>query len=113
MEAFQISYDAKPTWGQRTTFNITRYADLMYTMIVEIDIPQINAKYTSYSVNKGEKIGISGKSGSGKSTLINLLLGLYLLFDFLMVTYLLRLNAYQSYSCGDHLKHLQLANLSP
>ena len=47
MEAFQISYDAKPTWGERTTFNITRYADLMYTMIVEIDIPQIHAKNTS------------------------------------------------------------------
>jgi hypothetical protein len=46
MEAFQISYDAKPTWGQRTTFNITRYADLMYTMIVEIDIPRIYSKYT-------------------------------------------------------------------
>ena len=24
MEAFQISYDAKPVWGNRTTFNITR-----------------------------------------------------------------------------------------
>ena len=46
MEAFQISYDAKPTWGQRTTFNITRYADLMYTMIVEIDIPQLRSVYT-------------------------------------------------------------------
>ena len=46
MEAYQISYDAKPTWGQRTTFNITRYADLIYTMIVEIDIPQISATYT-------------------------------------------------------------------
>ena len=46
MEAFQISYDAKPTWGKRTTFNITRYADLMYTMIVEIDIPKIYSKYT-------------------------------------------------------------------
>ena len=29
MEAFQISYDAKPDWGNRTTFNITRYADLI------------------------------------------------------------------------------------
>ena len=34
MEAFQISYDAKPDGVQRTTFNITRYADLIYTMIV-------------------------------------------------------------------------------
>ena len=49
MEAFQISYDAKPTWGKRTTFNITRYADLMYTMFVEIDIPHIYAKYTADS----------------------------------------------------------------
>ena len=49
MEAFQISYDAKPTWGKRTTFNITRYADLIYTMFIEIDIPQIFAKYTADS----------------------------------------------------------------
>ena len=47
MEAFQISYDAKPSWGKRTTFNITRYADLMYTMILEIDIPQIYSTYTA------------------------------------------------------------------
>jgi hypothetical protein len=46
MEAFQISYDARPTWGKRTTFNITRYADLLYTMFIEIDIPNIYAKYT-------------------------------------------------------------------
>jgi len=63
MEAFQISYDAKPTWGQRTTFNITRYADLMYTMIVEIDIPQIYAKYTSDSEWSG-----TGKSSDDFNT---------------------------------------------
>jgi hypothetical protein len=49
MEAFQISYDAKPTWGNRTTFTITRYADLIYTMIVEIDIPKIYSVYTADS----------------------------------------------------------------
>ena len=52
MEAYQISYDAKPSWGKRTTFTITRYADLMYTMFLEIDIPQLNSTYTfdtSYS----------------------------------------------------------------
>jgi formylmethanofuran dehydrogenase subunit A len=46
MEAFQISYDAKPQYGLKTTFNITRYADLMYTMILEVDLPQLNAQYT-------------------------------------------------------------------
>jgi hypothetical protein len=46
MEAYQISYDAKPMWGKRTTFNITRYADLIYTMFIEIDIPQIYSKFT-------------------------------------------------------------------
>jgi hypothetical protein len=47
MEAFQISYDAKPQWGNKTTFNITRYADLIYTMILEIDYPQLYSTYTS------------------------------------------------------------------
>ena len=46
MEAFQLSYDAKPEWGKKTTFEITRYADLIYTMFVEIDIPQIYSTYT-------------------------------------------------------------------
>jgi len=49
MEAFQISYDSKPDWGKRTTFNITRYADLIYTMIIEIDIPKIYTQYTADS----------------------------------------------------------------
>ena len=47
MEAYQISYDQKPNWGARTTFNITRYADLMYTMIFEIDLPQLYSKSTA------------------------------------------------------------------
>ena len=46
MEAFQLSYDAKPTYGQKTTFNITRYADLMHTMMLEVDLPKLNAKST-------------------------------------------------------------------
>lgn len=46
MEAFQLSYDAKPTYGSKTTFNITRYADLIYTMFLEIDLPQLYATYT-------------------------------------------------------------------
>jgi hypothetical protein len=45
MEAYQISYDQKPNWGNKTTFNITRYADLMYTMILEIDLPQLHSTY--------------------------------------------------------------------
>lgn len=40
------------------------------------DRPQV-LKDISFSVAKGEKIGIRGISGSGKSTLFNLLLGLY------------------------------------
>ena len=47
MEAFQISYDATPKWGQKTTFSITKYADLIYTMIMEADLPQLYAKSTS------------------------------------------------------------------
>ena len=41
MEAYQLSYDQIPRWGGKTTFNISRYADLMYTMIVEIDMPML------------------------------------------------------------------------
>jgi hypothetical protein len=47
MEAFQLSYDATPSWGNKTTFTISRYADLMYTMIFEADLPQLHAKPTS------------------------------------------------------------------
>ena len=46
MEAYQISYDAKPVFGQKTTFTMTRYADLMYTMILEADLPQLYGKTT-------------------------------------------------------------------
>ena len=46
MEAYQLSYDATPQWGQKTTFNISRYADLMYTMIFEADLPLLVAKTT-------------------------------------------------------------------
>jgi len=56
MEAFQISYDAKPVWGKKTTFNITRYADLIYTMFIEIDIPQIFPTYT-FDANWGGSPG--------------------------------------------------------
>ena len=31
----------------------------------------------SFTINKGEKVGINGRSGAGKTTLFNLLLGLY------------------------------------
>ena len=47
MEAFQNSYDQKPIWGGRTTFTISRYADLVYTMLVELDFPKIYALTTS------------------------------------------------------------------
>jgi hypothetical protein len=47
MEAYQLSYDATPLWGQKTTFSITHYADLMYTMIFETDLPQLYSTYTS------------------------------------------------------------------
>jgi len=47
MEAYQLSYDATPNWNTKTTFTITRYADLMYTMILEIDLPLLVAKPTS------------------------------------------------------------------
>ena len=47
MEAYQLSYDATPTWGQKTTFSITHYADLIYTMIFETDLPQLYSSTTS------------------------------------------------------------------
>ena len=47
MEAYQLSYDATPNWGNKTTFSITHYADLMYTMIFEADLPQLYSTYTS------------------------------------------------------------------
>jgi hypothetical protein len=47
MEAYQLSYDATPLWGSKTTFSITHYADLMYTMIFEADLPKLFSKSTS------------------------------------------------------------------
>jgi hypothetical protein len=47
MESYQLSYDATPQWGNKTTFSITHYADLIYTMIIEADLPQLVAKPTS------------------------------------------------------------------
>lgn len=47
MEAYQISYDKFPKWGDKTTFKIDRYADLIYTAILEIDYPQLISTYTS------------------------------------------------------------------
>jgi len=47
MESYQLSYDATPAWGNKTTFSITHYADLMYTMILEADLPQLHSKTTS------------------------------------------------------------------
>ena len=64
MEAFQLSYDAKPTYGAKTTFNITRYADLMYTMILEVDLPQLYTKYTSDPTYGGSASDFAKGSGS-------------------------------------------------
>jgi hypothetical protein len=47
MESYQLSYDATPTWDNKTTFSITHYADLMHTMILETDLPQLYSITTS------------------------------------------------------------------
>jgi hypothetical protein len=70
MEAFQISYDAKPTWGEKTTFAITKYADLIYTMFLEIDVPQIYAKYTADS-NWGNNNDFNKTSSIGTISWVN------------------------------------------
>ena len=76
MEAYQISYDQTPTWGAKTTFNITRYADLMYTMILEVDVPQLYSIYTSdpvygndsaFNINQGS---ISWVNNTGHATVL-------------------------------------------
>ena len=71
MEAFQISYDAKPSWGKRTTFNITRYADLMYTMIVEIDIPKLYSKYTFDNEWTGSATDFNTTESVGRISWVN------------------------------------------
>ena len=47
MEAYQLSYDQTPNWGNKTTFTITPYGDLIYTMILEVDLPLLVAKSTA------------------------------------------------------------------
>ena len=71
MEAFQISYDAKPQWGQRTSFNITRYADLIYTMFLEIDIPQIYTQYTADSTWSGSATDFNTTDAKGTISWVN------------------------------------------
>ena len=71
MEAFQISYDAKPVWGNRTTFNITRYADLIYTMMIEIDIPQLYTQYTADSFWGGSATDFNTTNAKGTISWVN------------------------------------------
>jgi len=71
MEAFQMSYDAKPQWGKRTSFNITRYADLIYTMFLEIDIPQIYTQYTADSTWSGIATDFNTTDAKGTISWVN------------------------------------------
>jgi hypothetical protein len=68
MEAFQISYDAKPQFGSKTTFSITRYADLIHTMFLEVDLPAISANYT-FDASVG--VASSYSNGMGDITWVN------------------------------------------
>ena len=70
MEAYQISYDAKPTYGAKTTFNITRYADLMYTMILEVDLPKLYTQYT-YDTYDTINLPITYIKGCGDISWVN------------------------------------------
>jgi hypothetical protein len=45
METYQLSYDEKSNFYSKTTFNITHYVDLIHTMILEVELPQITATY--------------------------------------------------------------------
>ena len=67
MEAYQLSYDQTPAWGSKTTFNISRYADLMYTMILEVDLPKLYCKTTGDLTN-GNTLADFDK-GNGSATL--------------------------------------------
>ena len=64
MEAFQISYDALPQFGAKTTFNITRYADLIYTMLLEVDLPAISSNYTYDAA-----VGVPGDYAKGEGSI--------------------------------------------
>jgi hypothetical protein len=68
MEAFQVSYDARPTFGNKTTFTINRYADLMHTMFLEVDLPALSSNYT-YDASVG--IPNDYAAGQGNITWIN------------------------------------------
>jgi hypothetical protein len=68
MEAFQISYDARPTFGNKTTFSITIYGDLMHTMFLEVDLPAISSNYT-YDSSSGNPSDYA--TGEGNITWVN------------------------------------------
>lgn len=46
MEAFRLSYNQKPVFGGLTKFKIDVYADLLHTMIMEVDLPLLTAQTT-------------------------------------------------------------------
>jgi hypothetical protein len=68
MQSYQISYDAKPVFGDKTTFKIDHYADLIHTMILEVDLPQLTSNYT-YDASVGSPIDYL--SGKGSITWVN------------------------------------------
>ena len=43
MQAYQISLDGNVDFNQRVIGKFTRYADLVHTMMLEVDLPQLNA----------------------------------------------------------------------
>ena len=64
MEAFQLSYDALPQFGAKTTFNITRYGDLIHTMLLEVDLPAIGSNYTYDAA-----VGVPGDYAKGEGSI--------------------------------------------
>lgn len=46
MQSFQVSIDGNIDFGNKCVSKITRYADLMHTIILEVDLPQITAATT-------------------------------------------------------------------
>lgn len=71
MESFQLSYDAKPQWGNKTTFSISRYADLIHTLIFEADLPQLYAKTSSDPTWNGGASPTDFDKGRGNISWVN------------------------------------------
>jgi hypothetical protein len=70
MEAYQVSLDGNVDFGNRVVAKITRYADLIHTMLLEVDLPSLTSATTFDQAPAYGPINTTGK-GTGNISWVN------------------------------------------